>query len=283
MMHQKKKKQAPLAERKAKSKCHGCGQVGHWKSDNVCKGKENGGSNKSSNSNNNNNNNSGKGNNVAFMSSTILSADYNDVWLCDSAATRQGTFRRDWFTTFMPSKQLNGSGVRAANDDVMKVEGVGDIEIEVFVNDQWHASTIKDVQYVPSLKVNLFSVIEAGKKGFDTTFTEKGCTIFDRNDKNVVGIGCTDSNDLVRLAFRHAKIQRACLTSNNKGVENSLHQWHRRLGHVNVATIKSMCSHDLVSGIKLTNIENFFCEECQLGKMHRVSHPTSEKRELERG
>lgn len=274
-----KKKKAPLAERKAKSKCHGCGQVGHWKSDNVCKAKENGGSNSK------NNNNNGKKENVMFMiSSKILSADYNDVWLCDSAATRHGTFRRDWFSTFKPNNQLNNAGVRAANDDVMQVDGVGDIRIEVFVDGEWRTSTLKDVQYVPRLKVNLFSVMEAGKKGFDTTFTEKGCTIKNRSDNCVVGNGYTDSNDLVRLAFRIAKTQRACLTTyNGNSLENSLQQWHRRLGHVNVATIKSMCTNDVVSGIKMTNTENFFCEECQLGKMHRVSHSRREDYVMEKG
>lgn len=281
----KKKKKLSLSERKAKSTCHKCGQIGHWQSECFTdRGKD--GDKKSSNSNGNNgssNNNNGKKSfSYVAVSETILSADYDDVWLSDSAATRHGTFRRDWFVTFTALEKQT-KGVRAANDELMDVEGVGNIAIERFVDGKWLACTIENVQYVPNMKVNLFSVMQAGKKGLVTTFDENGCTIFDKDDKCVAGIGYTDSNDLVRMAFRTSKVQRACSTATEKVSENSLQQWHRRLGHVNVATIKSMCKNGLVSGIKLANTENFFCEECQLGKMHRVSHPLSEKHVMEKG
>lgn len=265
-----KKKKKPLNERKAKSKCHACGEIGHWKTDNVCKGRKE----------NKNGNNKQKGEITFLCANEILSIDYDEVWIADSGATRHTTFRRDWFTSF--SSEGAQKGVKIANDEFLDVEGSGNIEIEAWVEGEWKTRILEDVRFVPKAKVNLFSINQLSKKGFDTRFTKDGCTVVNKNNE-VVAIGYMDSNDLVRMGFKHVKADRLCLASNEKSSGSSLQQWHRRLGHVNVATIKHMCSNDLVSGIKLTNLNDFFCEECQLGKMHRASHPSTERRILEKG
>lgn len=266
----KKKKKLPLGERKAKSKCHACGEIGHWKSDNVCNGKT---ENKCSNDK------SKKA--VAFFSANdILSADYDNVWIGDSGATRHTTYRRDWFVTF--SSKGAQKGVKIANDEYLDVEGSGSIKVEAWIDDEWETRILEDVRFVPKAKVNLFSINQISKKGFDTRFTKDGCTVFDENNKTIA-IGYMDSNDLVRMAFKQTKIQRSCLASEEKASANSLQQWHRRLGHVNVATIKKMCSEKSVSGIELTDTNDFFCEECLLGKMQRASHPSAEHRILQKG
>lgn len=163
----------------------------------------------------------------------ILSAEYNDVGIADSGATRHTTFRRDWFTTF--STKGAQKGVEIAST---LVDGV------------WKSCVLKDVRFVPKAKVNLFSVTYLAKKGILTNFTRTGCIVFDENDPDtLLANGCIDSNDLVRMAFKHSKVDRMYYTSNENVSSASLQQWHRQLGHVNVATIKNMCSNESVSGI----------------------------------
>lgn len=268
----KKKKNFSLSERQAKSKCHQCGQVGHWKKDCVANNSKDGGGS-------NNNNKNGKTVSYAAIDET-LSADYNDVWISDSGASRHTTFRRDWFKSFSSNGVQNG--IKIANDEILHVEGSGTIEIEAFVDGKWETQILEDVRFVPKSKVNLFSVNQLTNKGFNTTFTNEGCNVKRLSDGKVVSIGYKDCNNIVRMVFRHKTVERAC-ASIEKVSANTLQQWHRRLGHVNTATIKTMCSNGSVSGIKLTDQINFFCEECQLGKMHRSSHPVSERLVLEKG
>lgn len=272
-----KKKKPTLSERQAKSKCHQCGQVGHWKRDCVVRSDDSGGG--GGKSNNSNNNKNGKFVSYAAIDET-LAADYNDVWISDSGASRHTTYRRDWFKSF--SSSCVQSGIKIANDDTLNVEGSGTIEIEAFVDGKWETQILEDVRFVPKSKVNLFSVNQLTSKGFNTTFTNDGCTVKRVSDGKVVSVGYKDNNNIVRMAFRHKYIERA-YASIEKVSADSLQQWHRRLGHVNIASIKSMCSNGAVSGIKLTDQNTFFCEECQLGKMHRSSHPVSERQVLSKG
>lgn len=271
----KKKKKPTLSERQANSKCHQCGQVGHWKKDCVAGNKNDSGSNSSKNNNNNKN---GKSVSYAAIDET-LSADYDETWISDSGASRHTTFRRDWFKSFSSGVQ---DGIKIANDEILEVIGSGTIEVEAFVDGKWETQILENVRFAPKAKVNLFSVNQLTSKGYNTTFTNDGCTVTRVSDGKVVSVGYKDNNNIVRMAFRHKTVERAC-ASIERATSNTLQQWHRRLGHVNIATIKNMCSNESVSGIKLTDQCNFFCEECQLGKMHRSSHPVSERLVLKKG
>lgn len=44
-----------------------------------------------------------------------------------------------------------------------------------------------------------------------------------------------------------------------------------------------MCKNEIVNGIDFSDEKNFFCEECQYGKMKRTSHPSSEIRNAKNG
>jgi hypothetical protein len=48
----------------------------------------------------------------------------------------------------------------------------------------------------------------------------------------------------------------------------SLQLWHEKLDHVNKQTIRELVNENWVEGIKLSNVNDFFCEACQLGKSH---------------
>ncbi|KMQ86283.1 retrovirus-related pol polyprotein from transposon tnt 1-94 [Lasius niger] len=59
-------------------------------------------------------------------------------------------------------------------------------------------------------------------------------------------------------------------TSETRAQSGSLRLWHECLGHVNNQTIKDLIRRGMITGAKLTDIDNFFCEACQYGKIHRL-------------
>lgn len=154
------------------------------------------------------------------------------------------------------------------------------VEVEAYINGEWHARRLENVQFVPMARMNLFATGKLTEKGFSVSFREKFCEIFDGETGDLAAVGHKDAKNLYRMFFRQAGNEHGNICIDDS---TSLQQWHRRLGHINVATIKSMCKKGLVSGINFTNEKEFFCEECHVGKMHRSSHPLSETRSLIKG
>ncbi|CAD7083810.1 unnamed protein product [Hermetia illucens] len=56
----------------------------------------------------------------------------------------------------------------------------------------------------------------------------------------------------------------------------NLRVWHERMGHVNNKVLREMTQKGLIRGVKLADIDNFFCESCAFGKAHRLSFKKNE-------
>lgn len=52
---------------------------------------------------------------------------------------------------------------------------------------------------------------------------------------------------------------------------------HERLGHVYRNSIVKMLKNDVVSGLSVQNMSEYFCETCLLGKQSKLSFKTSVK------
>lgn len=272
-VNKNKKKNKP--ESVSKATCFECLQEGHWRRD-CPKLKGNGSSNKFE---------KGKNTRDSYFSATdsILKESYDDAWIGDSGATKHLTHRKDWFIEYSPTKIERGAEL--PNGQILDVIGTGTIEIEMLVDGEWKKQRMENVRYAPGATVNLFSLGTLTKKGFTVLLTEKECIIFAPDSKDVVARGFNDANNLIRMLFRCTSTKGidSCLAARECGSSESLQQWHRRLGHINIATIKSMIKNNVISGINLSDENDFFCEECQLGKLQRSSHPVSEKRNVEKG
>lgn len=57
-----------------------------------------------------------------------------------------------------------------------------------------------------------------------------------------------------------------------------LRQWHERLGHVNVKYLREMIEKDLIKGVKITDMKDFFCEGCQYGKQHKLPFSSNKQK-----
>lgn len=207
--------------------------------------------------------------------SDVASAKYSDVWLADSGASQHMTSKREWFTEFKVAKC--DRYVTIANVERLPIRVHGTIQLEAWCDDEWFACDWKTCNMFP--KQNLFSTASTTAKGFSMTIYGDHCEIMDR-DGETKAYGFKDTRNQFRMVFRAKKNEHAYVCSTNSV---SLQQWHRRLGHINVAAIKKMCNANIVDGINFSDERNFFCEEYQYGKMKRSSHPSSGIRNAEKG
>lgn len=131
------------------------------------------------------------------------------------------------------------------------------------MNGSWQSGTIENVLYVPSVKKNLFSVGVCTVKGFCVKF-EDSRVIVERNGR-IVATGARQPNQIFRMFFR---VPRSCKEVNVSVTDIKL--WHERLGHINQRSLCELVKKQLVEGVTVKDTTKFFCDACQLGKLHKL-------------
>ncbi|CAH0713594.1 unnamed protein product, partial [Brenthis ino] len=109
---------------------------------------------------------------------------------------------------------------------IIKALGYGDIDLEAYDGQQWIKTLINNVLYVPSIKVNLFSMSAALDKGYKLESTATECQFI----KN---------NSVYAIAKRHGKMYTmlfkkpdACAMVGK--VMSNLREWHTKLAHQDI-------------------------------------------------
>lgn len=87
-----------------------------------------------------------------------------------------------------------------------------------------------------------------------------------------------ESNNLYAMSFRTVVNPEANVVS-----LGDLKLWHERLGHVNVTSLREMIKKNLVEGVKMLDVNNFFCEGCQYGKQYKLPFSSTERRKTVTG
>ncbi|UYV84108.1 hypothetical protein LAZ67_X001200 [Cordylochernes scorpioides] len=173
------------------------------------------------------------------------------------------TFRREWFKTYTPF--TSDHPIYLGDNSTLLAEGMGDIEIQAYVDGGWYNTYIRNVLYSPQLKKNLYSLSTSTRRGFNVIIKHDKLQIFMDNDLKAVGVR---HDGLYRMLFKVTSSSQGYITS-----ENKLQLWHERLAHLPVATLREMATKGLVDGLQPQDLEGdfFFSEGCQLGKAHRKS------------
>lgn len=148
----------------------------------------------------------------------------------------------------MNKTQPNVKEFTVANNQKLLIDCVGDVN-QVISNGS--KITLKDVQYIPGICVNLLSVSQMVKKGFRVFFDKSGCKIYDEWE-NIIATG-----NLINNMFKLNTISNEYACAANVNQNTML--WHRRFGH---ASFQKM---NLLLNLKEKNsIEH--CEICLKGK-----------------
>lgn len=254
------------AERKRmEGKCLNCGKSGHMKKD--CRKKKNEKTEKSfamiddSNSGN-----------TAFDSgwAGFESEDRNE-WYLDSGASQHMSCHLVWFDEY---KELDEkSNIKIGNGELIQAVGVGSIKILAFDGVNWNKRIIGDVLYVPRLCTNLFSQSRVLDNNFSLV-----------SDKNEVKF--KEGERVAAIAIRKGGLFRMLFKMEQSETQSfwvakvmTLKEWHERLGHQNSNYVRNFLKKNQV---KFVN-EEYECEACVYGKMHRLVFPRSESRAKECG
>jgi transposase InsO family protein len=195
-----------------------------------------------------------------------------DKWILDSGASAHICFKKEYFQEL---NIYNGSPLKLGNQQDVEVVGQGSILFKRNVAGQWETSVLKDVLYVPELKRNLFSEGVATRHGYK--IIKKGRDAFIYNDCDLVLTASLRENNLYEL--------------NMKPIEQEVHTiqkcdlrtWHERLGHINIKEIQKMCQNNVITGLDVTDWDNFVCEGCAYGKHARQPFHKSNRGPLQPG
>lgn len=155
-------------------------------------------------------------------------------------------------------------GVLVGNGEVVKAIGRGDLQIMSYTGSTWIEKTLRNVLYVPALHANLFSSTKAMDNGHTSWSNKDQFKLLD--GERVVAVGVRKS-DMFQMQFKVIEPSHDGSMMNVAIKCNSLRVWHERLGHQNLAHVKSFLKRN---GIEYVN-ENFDCDGCAFGKQHRLS------------
>ena len=122
---------------------------------------------------------------------------------------------------------------------------------------------LHNVLLVPKLGKSLVSVSAMSQRGATISFEGDKCFI--KKHDGVVGVGYKKGN-LFTLEFVSGEA-RVALS------KESLELWHRRMGHLNVQTLRKGLSEGVFEGVENVASGSFDCVSCAEGKQHKSSVP----------
>ena len=204
----------------------------------------------------------------------------SDLLLVDSGCTSHIQKTKDNFESFtkdfIPKSQKITLADGSQSWDAVK--GVGKAkEILIDSNGEEREIFMNNVLYIPEFGENIFSVYRCIQNGHTVTFSPNGSTlttkkgtIFNIITKNKMfylqksELKEHNPRDEIKQVKAEEDKTEEEKFSKIKNAEHSLEDWHKMLGHCNVADIKRLES--VVRGMKITNREDFDCATCVLGK-----------------
>lgn len=160
---------------------------------------------------------------------------------------------------FSPSQ---GETISLGDNDVCEVQDSGTVQIEKFVDGSWKPERIENVLYISKIRKNLFFVGVCTSRSYEVHF--KGQLVTISANKKVMAQGQRQENEIYRMLLKVKMPEEANVSTLD------LKTWHERLGHINNKSIHEMVNKGIVNNIQLNKKNHFFCEPCQLGKLHRL-------------
>ncbi|KAL0439031.1 UNVERIFIED_CONTAM: Retrovirus-related Pol polyprotein from transposon TNT 1-94 [Sesamum latifolium] len=154
----------------------------------------------------------------------------------------------------------NSGSVSMANEKLCDLHGLGDV---CMIFENGFKLTLKNIRHVPDLAHNLISCSALEEEGLEGKWGKgimkimKGSlTVFKAERRRNLYV-CSVNYDLFAAPVLH---------TNNSDL------WHKRLGHISIKGLELLHK----KGILKEKCENLsFCDDCILGKHHKVQFPSS--------
>lgn len=241
-------------------KCNKCGRKGHIKKD--CRSKETE-EKKSGN----------KGFQKTMAFSVFDSKGLAGGWFLDSGATHHLTGQKEKFLDLKPLEE--DLRVQFGNEGLLRVEGIGTVELFCETKSGVCRILLEDVRYVPGAGVNLASLSKFLKRGASISGKGEVCELEMGGE---VFLRAVTQSDLLVIQEEGKKISEAFAAREQDGPD----LWHRRFCHAGFDTLARMAQEGLVEGLPVS-AESFkqakptVCGPCVLGKQVRKPFPRSNR------
>ncbi|KAI5351900.1 hypothetical protein L3X38_004791 [Prunus dulcis] len=194
--------------------------------------------------------------------SAITEVKVSGNWYIDSGCSNHMTGNAE----LLVDVRTNVTGkVQMPTGNLVDVAGIGSLMIDTNSG----RKCIKEVMFLPGLKENLLSVGQMDEHGYYLLFGGRECCIFDGPSLDCLVIKVKmKSNRCYPLSLMQAD-QIALKAS----VTECTWIWHKRLGHLNLRSLKQLREKEMVHGLPHLEDVNGVCAGCQMGKQHRDWFP----------
>lgn len=196
---------------------------------------------------------------AAFSASSQFT--HPDLWYVDSGASMHMTnnCQSMYDVTSPPIPSIT-----VASKTPLPVKSMGKVNL-LMQGDEGSKIQVRQVLYIPKLAANLLSVSAMVKNGCKVIFRDKGCDIYDYNNKLLCS--ATLVNNLYQLDT-HREVYCNLTCSNNL---NDVVLWHRRMGHLNFTDVNKLpeCA-DGVNPFPDKSRSSIICTTCITGKQSRL-------------
>ncbi|MCO5548690.1 hypothetical protein L7F22_002149 [Adiantum nelumboides] len=131
---------------------------------------------------------------------------------------------------------------------------------------------LADVLHVPNITKNLVSIRQMVEQGLQVRFNADGLYVeeYKKNGKLIA-----QGEKVGRMFTLDVNIPEvnAVMFAHGSGVVADIEIWHKRIGHANVQSLKTMQSQEIVIGLPILKVANMqkLCEACQFGKQAKAS------------
>lgn len=262
-----------VGNKDSKMKCFKCGKIGH-RARNCQNSKETGGQFASG------------AEDVSLLTNPETSVDKafstvrgsnRGIWCFDSGCTSHMCNDANSFVKVThdgEKRKLN-----LANSARTDILGKGVVSTETVENGNVKVLKLSDTLYVPDLRTNLLSIGKIADKGHDVVFNKTEVKVIDCDGKVLIA-GKREGG----LYYLHEVCKSECKNVREFDVvrtpkKDSLEDWHIRMGHLNVQSLRQAIRKGSIQGVKVENLnENFQCTVCFRGKMCRPPFPKASER-----
>lgn len=190
-------------------------------------------------------------------------------WIVDSGASSHMSPHRELFTTYVKFEEPEPITI----GDGTKLEALGEGNIPFLTDD--FEGTFTKVLWVPGLKANLFSVGKAMDLNCSVAFDHQSANVYLYRDKKVVLSGTKQPDSNYFIIEMEPSLKQ--YDEEHAFVGASYSDWHKRLAHCSIDTVKALAKSDAVKGMKIWSDPKHECEACVMGKFCRAHHPERKK------
>ncbi|KAL4028792.1 hypothetical protein IC575_012003 [Cucumis melo] len=197
---------------------------------------------------------------VISSQSTALAVTPGTFWLLDSACCNHMTSDISLLSSHIPVQSL--PPIHSADGNSMSISHIGTV----------NTPTIKlsNTYHVPNLTFNLASVGQLCDLGLTIIFSSHGCQVQDSQTGQVIGTGRKVGRLFELTSLQHSS---AFPAISAPVTDNTLFQWHLRLGHASSNKLRSLTSTGLLNNVSQFN--TFDCLHCKMAKQPALSFPKS--------